>query len=134
VYHFVFNEDVLITRGKLSLGLSFGNQIIPIRIICFPLEIHDTDPAPASLQQEYVCWGKAKVFDALNVFLTGDKSEAIYEEIGKGLQVSESAVKMAVSRLRRRYGERLRREIARTITDPAVVEEELCHLVGALSR
>jgi len=86
------------------------------------------------LQQEHVCLGKAKVFEALQVFLTGDKSEATYEEIGKGLQMSESAVKMAVSRLRRRYGERLRGEIAHTVADPAVVEEELRHLVGALSR
>jgi RNA polymerase sigma-70 factor (ECF subfamily) len=85
------------------------------------------------LQREYVCAGKGRVFDALQVFLTGEKSEATYAEIGEGLQVGESAVKMAVSRLRQRYGEKLRSEIAHTLTEPTSVEEELRHLLSALN-
>ena len=92
------------------------------------------DKVMKDLRQEYVCGGKANVFDALQVFLTGDRSEATYEEIGKGLRKGESAVKMAVSRLRRRYGEMLRSEIARTVTEPGVVEDELRQLIGALRR
>lgn len=86
------------------------------------------------LQQEYVLAGKRRVFDALQGFLSGDKSEATYARVGEGVQMTESAVKMAVSRLRQRYGERLRNEIAHTVAGPAAVEEELRHLLGALSR
>lgn len=86
------------------------------------------------LQQEYVRAGKGNVFDALQVFLSGEKAESTYAEIGAPLQMSESAVKMAVSRLRQRYGEKLRSEIAQTVTGPTNVEDELRHLLGALSR
>lgn len=86
------------------------------------------------LHQEYVGAGKGNVFDVLGIFLSGEKSEATYEEIGNRLQMSESAVKMAVSRLRRRYGELLRREIAHTLTGPTTVEDELGHLMDALRR
>ena len=86
------------------------------------------------LQQEYVRTGKGSLFDALEIFLSGENSEATYEEIGNGLQMSESAVKMAVSRLRHRYGELLRTEIAHTLTGPTTVEEELRHLMDALRR
>ncbi|HXJ61748.1 MAG TPA: sigma-70 family RNA polymerase sigma factor [Verrucomicrobiae bacterium] len=85
------------------------------------------------LQSEYVASGKGRIFDALHVYLTGDKADLTYEEIGATLQMGESAVKMAVSRLRQRYGLMLRHEIAHTVTDPASVEDELRHLVGVLS-
>jgi len=86
------------------------------------------------LQKEYVRAGKGRFFDALQVFLSGEKSEATYKEIGEGLQMGESAVKMAVSRLRQRYGAMLRSEIAHTVAGPASVEDELRDLLGALSR
>ena len=47
--------------------------------------------------------------------------------------MTEGAVKMAASRLRRRYGEFLRQEIARTVADPADVEEEIRALFAALA-
>ena len=84
------------------------------------------------LRQEYARTGKGRIFDALQVFLSGEKSEATYKEIGVGLQMGESSVKMAVSRLRQRYGELLRGEVARTVSGPERVEEELRHLIGAL--
>jgi RNA polymerase sigma-70 factor (ECF subfamily) len=86
------------------------------------------------LQKEYVHAGKDRVFDTLQVFLSGEKSEATYKEIGEGLQMGESAVKMAVSRLRHRYGAMLRSEIAHTVAGSASVEDELRDLLGALSR
>ncbi len=84
------------------------------------------------LQQEYLRGGKGKLFGALEVFLSGGKAEGTYTEIGAELQMSESAIKMAVSRLRQRYGERLRSEIAHTVAGPAAVEEELRHLFSTL--
>jgi len=85
------------------------------------------------LQQEYVLTGKSRVFDALQGFMSGDRSEATYARVGEGLQMTESAVKMAVSRMRQRYGARLRNEIANTVAGPAAVEEELRHLFSTLA-
>jgi DNA-directed RNA polymerase specialized sigma24 family protein len=90
--------------------------------------------AMKNLQAEYIAASKGQLFDALQVFLSGDKTEITYEEIGAVLKMGESAVKMAVSRLRQRYGQMLRREIAHTVADPASVEDELRHLLGVLSH
>jgi hypothetical protein len=48
------------------------------------------------------------------------------------LGMSEGAVKVAAHRLRLRYRELLREEIANTVTGPGEVEEELRHLFAAL--
>ena len=49
------------------------------------------------------------------------------------LQMSEGAVRVAVHRLRRRYRELLRDEIAQTLTDPKLADEEMQALFSALS-
>lgn len=85
------------------------------------------------LKADYAAAGKVAAFETLQGFLTGDKSDQTYVTIGNEMGVSESAVKMAVMRLRQRYGQMLRREIAHTLADPAGVEEELRHLVQAMS-
>lgn len=86
------------------------------------------------LKSEYDVAGKTDVFAVLQVYLTGSKGNLSYETIGAGLGLSESAVKMAVMRLRRRYGELLRREIAQTLNDQRGVEDELRHLLEAITR
>lgn len=86
------------------------------------------------LKDEFTSDGKAAMFETLQVFLTGDKSEVTYEKIGADLGVTESAIKMSVMRLRQRYGQRLREEIAQTLSDLTGVEDELRHLVQALAK
>lgn len=85
------------------------------------------------LRAEYAGARKTEIFEALEVFLTGQKADDTYKAIGERLNMSEAAVKMTVSRLRQRYGEMLRKEVAQTVMEPASVEEELRHLLGALS-
>lgn len=86
------------------------------------------------LKAEYAAAGKMAAFEALQGFLTGERNELTCAAIGSQMGLSESAVKMAVMRLRQRYGQMLRREIAHTLADPAGVEGELRYLVEALSR
>ena len=66
--------------------------------------------------------------------LTGGRGEVPLATIAEALGMTEAAVKMAASRLRRRYGELLREEIARTVADPADVESEVAALFAALGR
>lgn len=64
-------------------------------------------------------------------FLT-DAEEAPYREVAEELGMSESAVKVAVHRLRQRYGALLREEVARTVEDSARVDDELRYLFSVL--
>src|SRR5262245_41234401 len=79
----------------------------------------------AHLHEEYQESEKAALFEELKVFLTGDRTAGHYADIAARLNTTEAAVKMAVSRMRRRYGELLRAEIARTVSTPEEVEDEL---------
>ena len=85
------------------------------------------------LRAEFVAAGKASLFEELKVFLTGEKRAMSYVELATKLQSTEAALKMAVRRLRQRYGELLRAEIASTVCRPEEVDEELQALFAALS-
>ena len=84
------------------------------------------------LREEAVAADRHDQFDALKVFLTGEKPAVCYRELAARLATTEPALKMAVQRLRRRYGELVRDEIAQTVNDPRAVEDELRHLRTAL--
>ena len=50
------------------------------------------------------------------------------------MKTSEGALKVAVHRLRKRYRELFRQEIADTVADPAEVESERCYLAAVLNK
>lgn len=85
------------------------------------------------LRQEQVAAGKGELFEKLKIFLTGEKRAVAYADLALKLNTTEAALKMAVSRMRQRYRELLRAEIANTVSDPAEIEEELRAVVAALS-
>lgn len=85
------------------------------------------------LRKEYHDSGKGELFNVLKVFLTGDKATMGYAELAAQLNTTEAALKMSASRMRRRYSELLRAEIARTVSAPDEVEDELRALFAALS-
>jgi RNA polymerase sigma-70 factor (ECF subfamily) len=72
-------------------------------------------------------------FETLKKFLGGASSEGGYADACKILQVSESAARMAVSRLRGRFRELIREEILRTVTSVQDVDDEIRLLFRALS-
>lgn len=85
------------------------------------------------LQTEYEQEGKADLFAALNPCLVGERTSQPYAELAAKLGVSEGTVKSAVHRLRQRYRQLLRDEIANTVAGPAEVDEELRHLFAVLA-
>jgi len=85
------------------------------------------------LRLEYEQEGKAELFATLHPCLVGDRSSHPYVELAVKLDASEGAVKSAVHRLRLRYRQLLRYEIAQTVAEPGEVEEELRHLFAVLS-
>lgn len=91
------------------------------------------DRALSCLEAEYAGPVRSTRFQELRVFLLGEPKALTYAEVGKRLKVKEGAVKVAVLRLRQRFGELLRVEVASTVATPAEVEEELRHLLASLS-
>jgi len=91
------------------------------------------DQTLGRLREGFVADGKEAQFEAIKIFLTGERQAASYAELAAKLETTEAALKMAVSRMRQRYGELLRAEIANTVSSPEEVEAELRALFGALS-
>ena len=67
-------------------------------------------------------------------FLSTSTENESYTQIAEDFDMTESAVKMAVSRMRKRYGGAIREEIAGTVEDPEQVEDELKALFEALRQ
>jgi RNA polymerase sigma factor (sigma-70 family) len=86
------------------------------------------DQALSRLRREYAVAGKESLFEGLKGYLTGDGQAESQAETATRLGMSEGAVKVALHRLRRRYREVLRDEIAQTVGTPGEVDEELRHL------
>jgi RNA polymerase sigma-70 factor (ECF subfamily) len=84
------------------------------------------------LRREYDEAGKAATFEALLGVLAGDPDVPSYAAVAARLGTTEGAARVAAHRLRRRYGELLRREIASTLAEPAEVDDEIRDLFAAL--
>jgi RNA polymerase sigma-70 factor (ECF subfamily) len=92
------------------------------------------EQALARLRAEHTQVGRASLFDALKVFLTGERAEATHEQLAARLDMSTGAVAVAIHRLRQRYREVLREEIGKTVSDPAEIDGEIRDLFAALSH
>lgn len=86
----------------------------------------------ARLGEEESAAGKTRFFATLKYFLWGEKSSASYAEVGAQLDMAEGAVKVAVHRLRRRYRDLLREEVAQTVASHDEIEPELRHLIAVI--
>ena len=126
----------------LSLELSSGEERYlrepshdetPERIFERRWALSVLDRVVERLRLEFVQHGRPEHFERLKMFLLG-KSEAPYATLAREMNSSEGALKVAIHRLRKRYRELFRQEIADTVTDPNEVESELRFLAAALER
>jgi RNA polymerase sigma-70 factor (ECF subfamily) len=85
--------------------------------------------AQARLRDEYVARGRRELFELISDLEPGTHGEIGYAAIGQRLGLSAGGVKTAVHRLRRRYREILREEVAQTVSRPEEMEEEVRHLL-----
>jgi len=91
------------------------------------------DRALAVLERELTTAGKPDQFDILKPWLMGDIAGASQVDAARRLGLSEGAVKVTIHRLRKRFRAAVRSEILQTLRDPGLVEEELRHLIAALT-
>src|SRR5438046_739678 len=92
--------------------------------------------AEARLRQEYEAAGKATLYKRLKIFRTGAEPASLltYAELGSQMNMTESAVGCAAARLRRRFRELVREEVARTVTHPSEIDEEIRYLIVVISE
>ena len=129
--------------GKAPISLNFASVDSSIKIEpvdgLTPEQIFDRDWAMTLLSQimerlksEYVDSGKAELFAHLKPLLIGSPSGKTWGQVAERLQMTEAAAKMAGSRMRKRYREILRQEIADTVSRPEDVDDEIRNLFRTL--
>jgi len=91
------------------------------------------DRVVEKLRRDFEQHGRPEHFDKLKVFLLG-QADAPYAALAREMATSEGALKVAIHRLRKRYRELFRQEIADTVADPAAVESELRYLATVLTK
>jgi RNA polymerase sigma-70 factor (ECF subfamily) len=130
------------SRAVLSLEFSSGedryqrepaHDETPERIFERRWALAVLDRVVERLRDEFIHHGRLEHFERLKVFLLGH-SEAPYAALASEMNTSEGALKVAIHRLRKRYRELFRQEIADTVADPGEVEPELRFLAAALTR
>jgi len=89
--------------------------------------------AVAAVRDDYAACGKGTWFDELRGALWGGGGRVSYAEIARRLGSTEGAVKVAVHRLRKHFGERFRAEVTKTVVDSAETDDEIRHLLTAVS-
>jgi RNA polymerase sigma factor (sigma-70 family) len=122
--------DELLTREQADVDLA--NTLTADRIYERRWALTLLSQVLARLDAEYKSAGNAQLFNELKELLAGDAGSPSQAEIAARLGMTENALKQAFHRLRRRYRELLRDEIAQTVAVPGDVEDELRHFISVL--
>lgn len=122
--------DPIDAEGRYALELADG--LTPERIFDRSWALTLLSRVVDRLGREYDEAGKAATFEALRGVLAGDPDAPSYADVAARLGSTEGAARVAAHRLRRRYGELLRGEIASTVVEPAEIEDEIRDLFAAL--
>ena len=86
------------------------------------------------LDEEYESTGRKPLFTAIRKFLTGEPEDGEYERLASEMEMTKSAIGVAVHRLRKRYGELIRNEVSNTVAHSFEVDEEMRYLHSILSE
>jgi len=90
------------------------------------------DRAMDRLRKESMAEADPNQFELLRQYLAGAEPHAPYQQVAYSLGMNEGAVKTAVHRMRKRYGQCLRAEIAEIVSNPADVDDEVRHLLAVV--
>jgi RNA polymerase sigma-70 factor (ECF subfamily) len=129
--------------GRVPISLDFrdaehryklepADELTPERVYERRWALTLLDHVLERLQHDFAETGKLNVFERLKEYLTGKQGLPPYHKVAEELAMTEGAVKVAVHRLRRRYRELLKEEIAQTVAEPDEVDEELRELFAAV--
>jgi len=148
VKHFLANEwdrAHAVKRGGRHLHLTI--DVLQAETWYAPAAVDDTTPerlferrwalslidhVMTRLRAEYTAAGKGEQFDQLQMLLTPGEEDARYETVAAAMGVSAGALRMSVHRLRRKYRQVMRAEIAETVSTPEEIDQEIRFLLSVL--
>ncbi|MEJ2581325.1 MAG: sigma-70 family RNA polymerase sigma factor [Acidobacteriota bacterium] len=146
--HFLSHERIrsrALKRGGGTLTLSLDTDVANERYLQEPATGRSPEDvferqwaltvlgeALGRLRQEASTEDRRRKFELLKPYLTGEEPSRPYREVVEELGMTEMAVRKAVHRLRRRFGQVLRDEVAETVADEEVIDDEVRHLLKAV--
>lgn len=129
--HVFISWDELGPEDRESLELS--DPMTPEKVFSRRWALTLLERVMNQLRHECAAARKGEMFEKLKDYLTGDNAGKPYQEIATELKISDGAVKVTVHRLRRRFGELVRAQIARTVDNPNEIDDEIRQLFEALN-
>jgi len=109
-----------------------SHQLTPDKLFARRWGLTLLDQVVTRLREDWAAKGKGAMFDRLRVCLLGEKEVIAHARLADQLGMTEGAVRVAVHRLRQQFRDLLREEIARTVDDPAHIDDEIRDLFAAL--
>jgi RNA polymerase sigma-70 factor (ECF subfamily) len=147
--HFIADErdkERAQKRGGGQILLSLDETVGEDRYRAEPVDVMDAeklyerrwaltllDQARERLKQEFLNAGKSQLYERLQAFDAGGGETPAYADVAVALGLSEGGVRTAVFRMRQRYRELVREEVAQTVSSPQEVDEEIRHLIRVVS-
>jgi RNA polymerase sigma-70 factor (ECF subfamily) len=122
-----------IENAERQYALKRHDELSPEKLFARSWALTVLDRTMARLQAEAANKKKSKLFERLRAYLTAGENASPYGEIAAELKMSEGTVRVAAHRLRRRYRELLRDEIAQTVTTEDQIDQEIRDLFVALA-
>jgi len=127
------NVPIQVDTAETRYGVEPADTRTPEQAFEYRWAVALLDEVVKQLEAEFQEQGQAALFTALKSCLVGDRASQPYAELAAMLGMEEGAVKVAVHRLRQRYRELLRAEIANTVASTEEVDAEMRHLFNVLS-
>ena len=122
------------THTTVSLQVSDPASQLPDAFFDRQWALNLVDRALNALAAELAAAGKGKHFETLNPWLVGETSSLSQSEAARELGLSEGAIKVAIHRLRKRFRDLVKEEVAGTVDQTVSVQEELRYLLEALAQ
>ncbi len=124
---------IQLNRAETRYGQEPADSSTPEQIYERRWAVTLLDRVLEHLQQEYAAESKSEFLETLKPCLLGEGDHQPYATLASKLGLSEGALKVAIHRVRKRYRQLLREEIAHTVATPAEVQEEMQHLLRVLA-
>jgi RNA polymerase sigma-70 factor (ECF subfamily) len=125
--------DVVIGMGESRYSIEPRCDLTPERIFERQWALTVLDQVFSRLKSEMATSGKADYFERMKPFLVGAEEHIPYKDLANRFETTEGALKIAIHRLRRRFREVLRDEIAQTVVDADEIQEEIRYLISVLA-
>jgi len=119
--------------GELRFGGAAATGSTPDKLFDREWTVTLLDDVVARLQAEYAAKGNQQLFQTLKGAIAAGEERIPFAEAARVLGMTENAVHVAAHRLRKRYRELIREEIAHTVSRPDEIDDEIRWMISTLA-